>query len=95
MATLDHDLEKTGSGTLSSVDPSTSMPTLVDQQLPPTSEIHASGYDLEKSRIGDSVKGSILICVPETETVDIEHVSVQNDPRKWSSFRKVSFPRWS
>jgi hypothetical protein len=101
MATLNHDLEKTGSGGPSSVDALTSMPThetvlQVDQQLPPsTSEIHASDYDLEKSGIGDSVKGPILICLPETETVDIEHVSVQNDPRKWSSFRKVSFPTWS
>jgi hypothetical protein len=63
----------------------------VDQQIPPsTSEIATSGYDLEKSGTGD--KTSISTSIPEAETLDIEHVPVQNDPREWSSFRKVSFP---
>ena len=74
---------------------SISMPILVtdlqvDQQLPPITERHTSDYDLEKAGSADSEKASISIPVPETETLDIEHVPVQNDPRKWSSFRKVS-----
>ena len=66
----------------------------VDQQLSPsTTEMHASEHDLKSgaSGVSDSEKASIPMPVPETETLDIEHVPVQNDPRKWSSFRKVSF----
>ena len=62
----------------------------VDQQLPPITEMHMSEHNLENSGASDSEKVSILMSVPETETLDIEHVPVQNDPRKWSSFRKVS-----
>ena len=71
----------------------------VDQQLPPsiTEMRQTSDHDLEKSGTSacDSEKASISIRVPdvgpEMETLDIEHAPVQNDPRKWSSFRKVSF----
>ena len=67
----------------------------VDQQLLPSiTEIHTSDHELEKSGTSDSEKASISIRVPagpKTESLDIEHVPVQNDPRKWSSFRKVSF----
>ena len=65
----------------------------VDEKLPPITEMHTSDHDLEKFWTGDSDKASISIRVPgpETETLDIEHVPVQNDPRKWTSFRKVSF----
>lgn len=97
MSTLDHDLEKTGTDGPGSVNAPISMPILetvlqADQQLPhsTTTEIHASDYDLEKSGTGDSVKASVPTRIPEPETLDIEHVPVQNDPRKWSSFRKVS-----
>jgi hypothetical protein len=96
MSTLDHDLEKSETGGLSSVNTSISMPIRetilqVDQQLPPsTNEIATSDYDLEKSGTGD--KTSISTSIPAAETLDIEHVPVQNDPREWSSFRKVSFP---
>ena len=96
MSTLDHDLEKSGTGGLSSVNTSISMPIpetilQVDQQRPPsTNEIATSDFDLEKSGTGG--KTSISTGIPETETLDIEHVPVQNDPREWSSFRKVSFP---
>ena len=67
----------------------------VDQQPPPSiKEMHTSDHDLEKSGPGasDSEKAiSIRVPGPKTESLDIEHVPVQNDPRKWSSFRKVSF----
>ena len=66
----------------------------VDQQPPPSiKEMHTSDHDLEKSGPGasDSEKAiSIRVPGPKTESLDIEHVPVQNDPRKWSSFRKVS-----
>ena len=92
ISTLDHNLGKTRTDGRQSVNASLSMPIpgtvlQVDQQLPPIIELHASDYDLEKS--SDSEKASISIPIPETETLDIEHVPVQNDPRKWSSFRKV------
>ena len=64
----------------------------VDQQLSPAvTELHTSEHDLEKSGASDSEKAPISMPVSETETLDIEHVPVQDDPRKWSSFRKVSF----
>ena len=67
----------------------------VDQQLSPSiTEMHASKHELKKSgasEVSDSEKASISMPIPETQTLDIEHVPVQNDPRKWSSFRKVSF----
>ena len=63
----------------------------VDQQLPPIIEMHTSDHDLEKPGTSDSEKASISIPVPEPESLDIEHVPVENDPRKWSSFRKVSY----
>ena len=91
------DLGKTGTGGRHSVKPSISMPIpetalQVDQQLPPsiTEMRHKSDHDFEKSGTSDSEKASISMPVWETETLDIEHVPVQNDPRKWSSFRKVS-----
>lgn len=43
-----------------------------------TQELH---YDLEKS--------GVRLPPVETEPLDIEHVPVQNDPRKWSALRKV------
>jgi hypothetical protein len=91
---LDHDLEQTGTGEQHSVNASISMPIPVAalQQLPPSiTERHTSDHDLEKSGSSDSEKTSISKPVPETDTLDIEHVPVQNDPRKWSSFRKVSY----
>ena len=86
-------LGKTGTSGLHSIN---SMPILetafqVDQQLPPITKIHTSDHDLEKSGTSNSEMASISIPIPETEILDIEHVPVQNDPRKWSSFRKVSF----
>ena len=100
ISTLDHNLGKNGTGGRHSVNASGSTPTSetalqVDQQLSPTItglEMHtpSADHDLEKSGTSDSEKASISIPVPETETLDIEHVPVQNDPRKWSSFRKVS-----
>lgn len=101
MSPLDHhDLEKTGTGELSSVNVNASIisapiPETVlqaDQQLPSPTEVHVSGYDLEKSGTGHSTNASISIGIPETDILDIEHLPVQNDPREWSSFRKVSFP---
>ena len=67
----------------------------VDQQLSPSiTEMHASKHELKKSGasgVSDSEKASISMPVLEIQTLDIEHVPVQNDPRKWSSFHKVSF----
>ena len=97
ITTLDQDLEKTRAGGRHSVNASISMPIpetvlQVDQQVSPSvTEMHTSGQDLEKSGTSGSEKASISIPGPETESLDIEHVPVQNDPRKWSSFRKVSF----
>ena len=96
ISTLGHSLGKTETGGRHSVNASVSMPISetvlrVDQQLPPIIEMHTSDHDLEKSGTSDSEKDSISIPVPVTEILDIEHVPVQNDPRKWSSFRKVSF----
>ena len=100
ISTLDHNLGKTGAIGRHSVNASILMPIpetalQVVQYLPSSTitEIHTSDHDLEKSGINDSEKASISMPVPgpETETFDIEHVPVQNDPRKWSSFRKVSF----
>ncbi|KAF8802110.1 MFS general substrate transporter [Phlegmacium glaucopus] len=48
-------------------------------------------YDLGEAEIAGvhSVKPSTsIVPMPETETLDIEHVPVQNDPRKWSPLRK-------
>ena len=96
MPTLDYNLGKTGTGErhsanapISTLIPETALQ--VNQQLPPTNEMHTSDHDLEKSGTSDSEKASISIPVLETDTLDIEHVPVQNDPREWSSFRKVSF----
>ena len=101
--TLDHNLgnTRTGgpvcSGGRHPVNASISMPIPeaalhVGEHLPPITEMQTSDRDLEKS--GDS---EILKAASDSapETLDIEHVTVQNDPRKWSSFRKVSFlPSW-
>lgn len=95
-STLDHNLGKTGTGERHSVNVTISPPIpetvlqIVQQLPPPITELHTSDHDLEKSGTSDFEKASISIPVPETETLDIEHVPVQNDPRKWSSFRKVS-----
>ena len=95
ISTLDHNLGKTGAGGRHSVNASISMPVpeTALQYLPSSTitEIHTSDHDSEKSEASDCEKASISIPVLETETLDIEHVPVQNDPRKWSSFRKVSF----
>ena len=97
ISTLDHNLERTGSDGRHSLNASISTPIpvtafRVDKRLPPSiTEMHTSDHDLEKSGCTDSEKASTSIPVTETETLDIEHVPVQNDPRKWSSFRKVSF----
>jgi hypothetical protein len=98
ISTLDRNLGKTATGGRHSVNASISRPISetifqVDQQLSPITKVHISDHDLEKSGTSgsESEKDSISIPVPETETLDIEHVPVQNDPRKWSSFRKVSF----
>ena len=95
ISTLDHsNLDKTGTGGrhTSILMP---IPETALQYLPSSTitEIHTSDHDLEKSGTSDSEKALISIPVPglETETLDIEHVPVENDPRKWSSFRKVSF----
>ena len=72
--------------------PMTESHTVLDQHLSPSiTEMHTSDHDLENSGTNNSEKASISIPGLETETLDIEHVPVQNDPRKWSSFRKVSF----
>ena len=97
ISSLDHNLGKTGTSGRHSINASISMPILetalqVDQQLPPSkTKIHTSDHDLKKSGTSNSEKASISIPVPETETLDIEHVPVHDDPRKWSWFRKVSF----
>ncbi|KAF8817571.1 MFS general substrate transporter [Phlegmacium glaucopus] len=65
--------------------------TVLDQQLPPSMpEIPTFDYDLEKTGTGGvhSVKPSTSTTILDTETLDIEHVPVQNDPRKWSPLRK-------
>ena len=96
ISTLDYNSGKTGTGGRRSVNASISLLIIEtvlqgDQQHPPSiTELHTCDHDLEKSGTGDSEKASISIPVPETELLDIEHVPVQNDPRKWSSFRKVS-----
>ena len=59
---------------------------VLGQQLPPTKE-----STLEKTGTGDEFIKASASSIPETETLDIEHVPVQNDPREWSSLRKVSF----
>ena len=96
--TLDYNLGKTGTGGRHSLNSAITMlipetVLQVDQQLPPTKEMHSSNHDLEKYEIGDSDEKVSISVVPvtETETLDIEHVPVENDPRKWSPFRKVSF----
>jgi hypothetical protein len=97
ISTLDRNLGTTGgrhSVNASISRPISEMIFQVDQQLSPITKVHhMSDHDLEKSGTSgsESEKDSISIPVPETETLDIEHVPVQNDPRKWSSFRKVSF----
>ena len=100
---LDRNLGKTGTGGRHSVNASIPMPIpeaviQINQHLTPISELHMSDHDLEKSGTSDSEEASISIPVLETETLDIEHAPVQNDPRKWSSFRKVGFltqtPSW-
>lgn len=48
--------------------------------------ISTSSYDLEKTATG------VASTSMNTETLDIEHVPVENDPRKWSPLRKVSCP---
>ena len=82
------------SGGRHSVNASISVPTQeealqVDEHLPPMTEMHTPDIDLEKS--GDSEIFKFKKAVSGPETLDIEHVPVQNDPRKWSSFRKVGF----
>ena len=55
-------------------------------------EIHTFDHDLETGSSGaHSLEASTSMSIPETETLDIEHVPVQDDPRKWSPLRKVSF----
>ena len=85
ISTLDHNLGKTGTGGRHSVNASisTSIPETVlqvDQQLPPITEIQTSDHYLEKSETSDCEKASISIPVLESETLDIEHVPVENDP---------------
>ena len=71
--------------------PKTAIQLEVDQQPPPSiKEMHTSDHDLEKSGPGASDSEKAISGL-KTESLDIEHVPVQNDPRKWSSFRKVSF----
>jgi hypothetical protein len=68
---------------------------ILDQQLPLSKpEMPTSDYNLEKTGTGGvhTVQASISIPVLKTETSDIEHVPVQNDPREWSPLRKVGFP---
>ena len=61
----------------------------VNEHLPPITEMrHTSDRDLEKSGDSEILKASSNSA---PETLDIEHVPVQNDPRKWSSLRKVSY----
>ena len=64
--------------------------TVPHQQIPSfTQELH---YDLEKTRTSEVcpvTQPSQSMPISEPETLDIEHVPVQNDPRKWSSLRKV------
>ena len=85
------------SGGRHSVNASISMPIPevalhVNEHLPPITEMHTSDRDLEKSGDSEILKAASDFA---PETLDIEHVTVQNDPRKWSSFRKVSFlPSW-
>ena len=56
-------------------------------------ETHTFDHDLETGSTGaHSLEASTSMSSPETETLDIEHVPVQDDPRKWSPLRKVSFP---
>ena len=45
-------------------------------------------YDSEKTVHSVSLTS---IPNPDTETLDIEHFPVQDDPRKWSPLRKVSY----
>ena len=44
--------------------------------------------DLEKTVHSVSLTSTPI---PDTETLDIEHLPVQDDPRKWSPLRKVSY----
>ena len=55
--------------------------------------MHPADYELEKSSGPDeSAKVSISMSIPpETQTIDIEHVPVQDDPRNWSPLRKVRY----
>ena len=61
------------------------------QQLPHSTKKTALDYGLENTGTGDELVKAPASSIPETETLDIEHVPVQNDPRKWSPLRKVSF----
>ena len=72
------------SGGRHSVNASISMPI----PEPPITEMHTSDRDLEKSG-GSEILKAASDSAPET--LDIEHVPVQDDPRKWSSLRKVSY----
>ena len=65
---------------------------VLDRQLS-MPEMHTFDHDLETETSGaHSLEASTSMPISETETLDIEHVPVQDDPRKWSSLRKVSFP---
>jgi len=66
--------------------------TIVGQLFPPSAP-EMPTFDLEKTGTGGvhSVKPSTSMAMLETETLDIEHVPVENDPRKWSPLRKASF----
>ena len=61
---------------------------VLDRQLSPP-EIPTFDHDLETGT--HSLEASASTSIPKTETLDIEHVPVQDDPRKWSPLRKVSF----
>ena len=66
---------------------------VLGQKFPPSAP-EMPTFDLEKTGAGGvhSVKPSTSVAMPETGTLDIEHVPVENDPRKWSPLRKASFP---
>ena len=100
ISTLDNNLGKTvtetgwrqsANSSISMQIPETARVLQVDQKRPPINEMYTSDHDLEKSGTSDSEKDTISTPVLGTDTLDIEHVPVQNDPREWSSFRKVSF----
>ena len=61
------------------------MEKVLDPPFRPSKQEIRLNHDLEKTGTNEASASAST-----SETLDIEHVPVQNDPRKWSPLRKVS-----